>query len=493
MIGTGTVLGSIMAWESATWIPACAGIFCLLAIAVFPQVRKRFRQSLAVMNLSFREGLRLKIFWTVALLTFGVGLLAWNSEADGTRNGRLRLILDACMICAEALGALLVILTAAWSTAREVETRIMHTLSVKPVPRYVLLLGKAGGFFFLQAIYLAFVGGLLFALVFTSAFRDVTRADDHLQPPAKDWSEIHDRYLTACEFHPARGEERAFFRSQNRERAAEKSVRTPEAPKEVVTILPGKSAEWRFSLPEKTQSGVTLRLRFYSGGMYDEKVRVHLAVSGGGGNAAPFYDREIILFWGRNNDLFFRSDELQNLNELTVRATAISDGKLPRPICVPQGEGVLLGLPQDGFGLLLFKALALLAAQGLLLALVVSAWSGVLSFPVAVSLGLLVLLGGELSRHVVDLLAVMEQRRAETTPGSVAESASAVAGMTEIIRCVLLLFPDFRAVGGASAPLEGKLLSWGGLAAIFLWQTFVRGIGWALPGLILFQRREVGR
>ncbi|MGD0093376.1 MAG: hypothetical protein ABSE73_25970, partial [Planctomycetota bacterium] len=51
------------------------------------------RQVFAVSVLAFREGVRLKILWTVLALALIPGILAYYSDADGTHVGRACLIL----------------------------------------------------------------------------------------------------------------------------------------------------------------------------------------------------------------------------------------------------------------------------------------------------------------------------------------------------------------------------------------------------------------
>ena len=132
--------------------------------------RKLARQTFALAVLGFREGIRLKILWTVAVLAVITVMLAYFSDADGTHAGRAQLILNISLACGEILGAGLIVLLSALSVAREIESRIMHTLGTKPMPRWSILLGKALGFW---AIDLLFAAGLL---LFTAALVRAVRA-----------------------------------------------------------------------------------------------------------------------------------------------------------------------------------------------------------------------------------------------------------------------------------------------------------------------------
>ena len=78
------------------------------------------RQITAVAVLAFREGVRLKVLWTVFLLALIPGILAYYSDADGTHVGRASLILNYCLSAGEILGAVLI------GGARDREPRHAH-------------------------------------------------------------------------------------------------------------------------------------------------------------------------------------------------------------------------------------------------------------------------------------------------------------------------------------------------------------------------------
>ena len=81
--------------------PAIAMVWILVgtmfAMLVWPRGRRLVRQLYALAVLAFREGLRLKVLWTVLLLSLLPGAIAYFSDADGTHAGRARLILNTCI------------------------------------------------------------------------------------------------------------------------------------------------------------------------------------------------------------------------------------------------------------------------------------------------------------------------------------------------------------------------------------------------------------
>src|SRR5436853_7203168 len=101
--------------------------FVGMAIVTLFFGRRLARQIFAVAVLGFREGLRMKVLWTVAALALIPGFLAYFSDADGTHAGRAALILNYCLSTGEMLGAMLIVLLSALSVSHEIESRIMHT------------------------------------------------------------------------------------------------------------------------------------------------------------------------------------------------------------------------------------------------------------------------------------------------------------------------------------------------------------------------------
>src|SRR5436190_11466531 len=92
--------------------PALILVWTLVGISALTMLfgRRLARQIFAVAVLGFREGLRLKILWTVTALALIPGFLAYFSDADGTHAGRAALILNYCLSTGELLGASLIVL-----------------------------------------------------------------------------------------------------------------------------------------------------------------------------------------------------------------------------------------------------------------------------------------------------------------------------------------------------------------------------------------------
>ena len=450
--------------------------------------RRLARQIYAVSVLGFREGLRMKVLWTVFALAVIPGTLAYFSDGDGTHAGRARLLLDACLSTGEVLGATLIVLLCALSLAREIENRIMHTLGTKPVPRWAILAGKALGFWAVDIMFLAgltlFTGLLVWMVPLRAETRKIGTLVDsgtwtvplRAETPkigtlvdSGTWEDLRRNALIT----------RTFIRADDE---AEKPG--------FKFIKPGESFAWNFTLnPDSNRNDpLALRVLLSSTSTFASHINNVRLVVGYTGQT-PFLDRVMTLPQDRPQELFIDPKYAAQGGVMSVSLTAEKPGRGVPSIVAQRPGAVELGVTADGFGANMLKSFLLMATQGWILALITTGWSGVLSFPVTVALGAILVLGGELSRQAADLL--------QTGASHARAIGDADPGMQRNVlnnlQLVLLLLPDFRSSGSPAAFADGKFLSGWLLAWSALWMGVVRGFGWALPGVLFFRFREVGK
>jgi hypothetical protein len=430
--------------------------------------RRVARQVLAVAILAFREGVRLKVLWTVLLLAVLPGALAYFSDADGTHAGRAALILNYCLLAGEILGACLIVLLSALSVAREIENRIMHNFGTKPVPRWAILAGKALGFWTIDLCFLVCVTLLAGVLVRAVPLRPETREPSKLIPSGT-WADLHRNTLTTRDYQLADGEAGAG--------AAYKMIK------------PNAEYLWRFTVDRgvTTAEPLAIRLLFTSSYTFSAQIERFGIKAVYEGDEKPALEYLDTVPQDRPFLLFVPPPPPGQGGRLLVSVTPRAEGRHP-----PRIAGTLrLGVPADTFAGNLMKSFLPMALQGWILAVIATSWSGVLSFPVTVALGAILLLGGEMSRQALDLLGTSAERAlAMGLEGQDSGVPRAVVGQ---LRLLLQLLPDFRAAGGPSAFVDGEVVSGWALAHAALTMGVVRALGWALPGIIMFQRREVGR
>jgi hypothetical protein len=446
----------------------------VVALLLWPGGRGRrlARQVFALAALGFREGLRLKVLWTVAALAVIPGILAYFSDADGTHTGRARLILNVCISSGELLGALLVVLLSALSVAREIESRIMHTLGVKPVPRWAILAGKMLGFWAIDLVFIAGLALFTGALVRAVPLRAETRPERDFVSSGT-WDDLRRNALTTREYEGTDD--------------SEQKIRTR-------LLKAGKSAEQKFPVDPASLSGDGVAVRFLiSSTTSFETLLRDVRVQAGFQGDVPIYDKVITAPQDAPFEIYLPAEALSRAGELSVKVTA--PPKLNGALVLHQPGGIQLGRTADSFLWNMIKAFVLLALQGWILSVIITGWSGVLSFPVTVALGVILLLGGEMSRHAIELMQTSGTRveQAEQAGQGASDEAAKSAGATEILRTVLGFLPDFRAAGGPLAFVEGSVVSAWAVAHAVFWMGLVRALCWALPGVLAFQRREVGR
>lgn len=463
----------------ASAAPAIALVWTFILVALllllWPKGRTIARQLAALASLGFREGLRLKVLWTVLLLSLLPGAISYFSDADGTHIGRARLILNTCIASGELLGAALIVLLSALSVAREVESRIMHTIGAKPVPRWAILTGKAMGFWAIDLCFLAILTSYCGVLIRAVPLRSESHEHATLEGTGS-WHELERNALTT----------RIYSAPQS---AVESSA-------ELRFIKPGTALVMNFNVPDDGGAHVQKSLRFAISSTlavipHIPDVRIIASVPG----QSPFFDRTETIPRGRPFEYFL--DPAQTpVGPISVTIFAAQRSPTskfpPYSLIVSRATGVQLGVAADTFVPNLLKSFSLMAIQGWVLAIITASWSGVLSFPVTVALGMILVMSGEMSRNVIELLRSDAARLAES--GLLSESINSAQMHTiQRLQTVLGLFPDFQAAGGPAAFVDGQYVPSLALAHTALWMGIIRGLGWALPGFIAFQKREVGK
>jgi hypothetical protein len=282
----------------------------------------------ALAMLSVREGLRLKTLWTVSLLAILAGALAWWSDADGTHAGRAKLVLEACLTGAGVLGAALIVLLSALSVSREIEQRIMYTLGTKPVPRWVLLAGKALGFWAVELLFIA--GVVLWAMVLVRLvpLRPELRKESQVVVSGT-WNDLRRNALVTREYVEAEG--------------AERRLAMPR-------IKPGGSYSWTFSFDPAASGGeaVTVSILLSSTQTFEKHIR-DVRVSAGYVGETPLYERTSVLPKDRPFEIHLDPVAAGKPGMLAVTLTAADASRGAPTLVAPASGAVRLGFVRDGF------------------------------------------------------------------------------------------------------------------------------------------------
>ncbi|MGD0089990.1 MAG: hypothetical protein ABSE73_08725, partial [Planctomycetota bacterium] len=333
---------------------------------------------------------------------------------------------------------------------------------------WAILLGKALGFWAIDLLFILGLTILTAVLVRLVPARPETR---ELGGPAStgSWADLRRNALTTRQYRLADGE--------------------PGPGASYKLIEPGVSRQWVFTLDPRERRDEPLAARFQltssrSFASHIENVGLDVTCDG---TSEPLLKGSHTVAQDRPLDFFLEPECLAKATKLLVTVSAARIGEYPPSLVVT----VRLGVPVDDFSQNLFKAFLLLALQGWTLALITASWSGVLSFPVTVALGVILVLGGEMSRQTL-MLMESGAARAQALGLDAGESPLQKTVVAQLTLCLELL-PDFRVMGGPAAFVEGDIMSGWVLAHAALMMGVVRVLGWSLAGVWLFQRREVGK
>ncbi len=124
----------------------------------------------AVAAATFTQLVRMRLFLVAAVFALGfLGLqfIPFHQHLGIEFQGveQLQLLRDIAMGCMQLFGLVFCVAATALLLPRDTEDRILYTILCKPVPRFDYLLGKALGVILLLLLMLAFMDGLMCALV----------------------------------------------------------------------------------------------------------------------------------------------------------------------------------------------------------------------------------------------------------------------------------------------------------------------------------------
>ncbi len=124
----------------------------------------------AVAAATFTQLVRMRLFLVAAVFAagfLGLQFIPFHEHLGIEFQGveQLQLLRDIAMGCMQLFGLIFCVAATALLLPRDTEDRILYTILCKPVPRFDYLLGKALGVILLLLLMLAFMDGLMCALV----------------------------------------------------------------------------------------------------------------------------------------------------------------------------------------------------------------------------------------------------------------------------------------------------------------------------------------
>ena len=453
------------------------------------------QRILAIAGLTWKAALRFKLFLVIAVLLIAAVVgLPLVIEDDGTAQGFTQIILTYTLSAITGLLGLSTLWLACGTLARDIEECQIQVVATKPIARWQIWLGKWLGIVTLNAALLAISGGCVFGLLQWRAGK----------LPAAEQAILREQVLVARgsakePVNPAEIETDTDQVLQERLKSSPiEKVDVPEVRRQIreqvkaqlQLVPPSYERTWKINLgfAKNYLAGKPLQLRVKFNAAQKSASGTYLAMWQVGVPDKTKYWRSEPMSLAPDTfhefvippDLF-GADGLLTISFVNPNQTAL---------LFPLEDGLEVLYPEGGFGLnftrglgIIFCWMALLAALGLMAA-------SFLSFPVATFFALAMLLvalsSGTLEESVQSGSVAAGNEETGQAGHSVADSVliPAFKGLIAVISLVKSYSP-------IDALSSGRSITWGELGSAFAQIVLLVGGGFALAGIIFFNRREL--
>jgi ABC-type transport system involved in multi-copper enzyme maturation permease subunit len=451
------------------------------------------KKVLTITALTWKSAFRYRLFWVMAvLLVAAVVGLPMVLQDDGTAKGLTQILLTYTLTAVASLLGFATLWLSCGTLAKDVEECQMQVVSVKPIARWQIWLGKWLGILSLDAALLALAGAGIFMLLQWRASRlpaseqavlhkeiFVSRAT--IAPPPMDFSPqinaiIKDRVKN-------------FNSLPDYEQVEIKKQITAALQADYTEVPPGYRRTWGVvlkTLRDKVQ-GQELELR----------VKFHAA------SVNP--DAQYLTIWivGPTNSAS-RAEIAQKLppdsfQEFSIPPNMLDDNGIlwievlnpgETSLTFPMDDGFALLYPESTFGINFIRGMTVIFCWLALLASIGLAAASYLSFPVAafVSIGILIIgLSSGTVGTVVEQGTIMGFDSTKSAFGHTPADYILVPifrGALKIINLVETFSPiDYLS--------SGRSITWGDLGLAIVQIVVLLGGFFCVLGIIFFTRREL--
>jgi hypothetical protein len=448
---------------------------------------------LTIAGLTWKSALRYRLFWIMAvLLVAAVVGLPLILQDDGTAKGLTQILLTYTLTAVTTLLGFATLWLSCGTLARDVEECQMQVVSVKPIARWQIWLGKWFGILSLNAVLLILSGGAIYGLL---QYRANRLPEDQQAILRKEvFISRASARRPPINFNPEIDKELQQYIKRN-------PTLTPYQIAEVRQQIAGRlMADWTEVSPNEIRTwGVDLHT--LGDWMRSQPLQLRIKFHA----ASPNPDAEYLTLWRIGPTNSAQPAEIReklppdSFQELTVPPNMLDDrGILWVDVYNPQSTALSFPI-EDGFELLypettfavnfargitvIFCWLALLASIGL-------AAASFLSFPVAAFASLAVLLMG-LSSGTIS--TVVEQG---TITGF--DSAKSAFGhspldvvMVPIFKGVLQILNLVQSFSPIDDLSSGRSIRWGQLGMAVTQIVLLLSGFFCVCGIIFFSRREL--
>jgi len=453
------------------------------------------QQIRAIAWLTWKAAFRFKLFLVVAaLLLVAVAGLPLLIKDDGTARGFTQILLTYTLSAITGLLGLSTLWLSCGTLARDIEECQIQLVTVKPIARWQVWLGKWLGILSLNAALLAISGASVFALLQWRATRlpdaeqkilrnEVLVARGSAKPPGME-AEIDadtDRQLKErLEKSGGMKVDIAEARRQIRE----------QVKAELQVVPPGFAHIWEIDLGSARSylhgRPIYLRLKFNAAdksasGTFDGVLGVGVP------RKTAVYQSELMkLAPDTFHEMQLPADLFEEDGRLTVRFGNLSNTALLFPL----EDGCEVLYPEGGFALNYARGLGVIFCWMALLAAIGLAAASFLSFPVAAFFAMCVLLlcfSTSLMSNAVSEGTIGGYNAEKGPSGKLPVDVVAIPVFKAVLS-VIGLASDFSPVDSLST---GRSITWAQLARAFGQIVVLLAGAFALFGIAVFNRREL--
>ncbi|HEX3719517.1 MAG TPA: hypothetical protein VH595_16305 [Verrucomicrobiae bacterium] len=448
---------------------------------------------LTIAGLTWKSAFRYRLFWVVAvLLVASVVALPLVLVDDGTAKGLTQILLTYTLTAVASLLGFVTLWLSCGTLAKDVEECQMQVVSVKPIARWQIWIGKWLGLLSLNAALLALSGAAIFALLQWRANRlpadqqeilrkEIFVARAATRNPPQDFTPEVDQIIKDRVKNYATLPENDQYEIRQQITGGLKA--------ELTEVGPGYRRRWGVDLH-------TLRDRLRDQPLV-LRVKFHTA------NPNPDAQYNTVWIIGPTNSpaqaVLPEKLPPDSFQEITVPPNMLDESGMlwvdvynpeDTALTFPLDDGFVLLYPESTFGINFVRGIAVIFCWLALLASIGLAAASYLSFPVAAFASLAVLLMGLSSGTVgtvVENGTIMGFDSAKSAFGHTPSDYIIVPLFKGALK-VINLVENFSPIDSLSS---GRSITWGELGLAVAQIVLLLGGFFCVLGIIFFQRREL--
>jgi hypothetical protein len=447
-----------------------------------------------IAGLTWKSAFRYRLFWILlALLVAAVVGLPLLLVSDGSAKGLVQILLTYTLSATATLLGFATLWLSCGTLAKDVEECQMQMVTVKPIARWQIWLGKWLGILSLNAALLALAGAAIFILLQWRASKlppdqqkilheEIFVSRSSAKEPLPDFKAIVDRYMKQNIKNPSAvpDEDLAEIRKQL----------TARVETNYTELSPGQWRLWGVDLhnlkDRLREQSLQLRVKFHTAsGNPDDQYTTYWRV--GPTNSS----RQVLLPEKMPADSFQEFSLPPNLLDDQGRLWVEVGNPPDNPeMTFPLEEGMELLYPESTFGINFMRGLIVIFCWLALLASIGLSAASFLSFPVASFMSLAVLFIGLSSGTVSTVVEQGTITGYDASKGGYGHTFVDY-GLVPIFQGVLKilnLVQDFSPIDSLSS---GRSITWGQLGLALAQIVLLLGGFFIVVGITLFTRREL--